>query len=487
MMDETKIAMALGAWGGEPGPLYLTLADALDELIRAGRLEAGARLPAERRLSAELHVSRGTVVSAYDELRRRGRLVTRQGSGTTVCGHTEADVGVFDPVPARGGIYEGFFDADRDDIIDLRSAYWVGVDDLPASSFELPGEKWKAELSGAGYHPSGLPELREQIAAHLTRSGLSTVAEEVLVTNGAQQALALACQLHLGPDELCISEELTYPGMIDLVAALRGRMHTVPMDEHGVDVERLDRAVRRVDPAMVYLMPSVHNPTGIVMPAARRVELTEKVATWNTMVIDDRTLADLVIDHDPPRPLGVADGVALDNVLTVGSTSKSLWGGLRIGWVRGSAGEIDRLTRLKAVMDLGIPVASQMIASELLPSGQGLSLVRSAELRRRRDTLVDGLRRFLPEWRFEVPEGGMCLWVDLGIDDARDFLAHAQRHGVGLVPGNVSSPDGRVPSHLRLPFGQPVPLLIEAVDRLAAAWADLMRRPVATRNYRVIV
>ena len=485
-MDEAQIGMALGAWGGEPGPLYVTLADALDELIRAGRLEVGARLPAERRLAAELHVSRGTVVSAYEELRRRGRIITRQGSGTTVTGPSTSDMSVFDPVPPRGGIYEGMFD-ESTEVIDLRSAYWIGVDDLPASSFELPRDKWREELDGAGYHPSGLPELREQIAAHLTRSGLDTTVEEVLVTNGAQQALALACQLHLGPDELCITEELTYPGMLDLVAALRGRVHTVPMDRDGVDVERLDRAVQRVDPKLVYLMPNVHNPTGIVVSEERRRALTEKVAGWSQMVIDDRTLADMVIDRDPVTPLGQHDDGPLPNVLTVGSTSKSLWGGLRIGWVRGSAHEVDRLTRLKAVMDLGIPIASQMIATELLPSKQGLSLVRGAELRRRRDLLVEGLRRHLPEWRFDVPQGGMCLWVELPMSDARDFINHARRHGVGLVPGNVSSPEARVPSHLRLPFGQPPHVLEEAIDRMAAAWADYQHRPVVTRDYRVIV
>jgi DNA-binding transcriptional MocR family regulator len=487
-MDETQIAVALGSWGGEPGPLYATLADALDEIIRAGRLEAGARLPAERRLAAELHVSRGTVVSAYDELRRRNRIATRQGSGTTVVDrHRSDEVAVFDPVPAQGGIYEGMLDHPVDEVVDMRSAYWIGVNDLPTASFELPAERWQRELQGTGYYPAGLPALREQIAARMTRAGLETEAHEVLVTNGAQQALALICQLHMAPDELCVIEELTYPGMIDLVSALRGRLHTVPIDEHGVDVERLDRAVRRVEPALVYLMPNVHNPTGAVFPEDRRAALADLVKGWDTFVIDDRTLVDLVVDRDPPRPLAIHPSGPLANVLTVGSTSKSLWGGLRIGWVRANEREIDRLSRLKAVMDLGIPIASQMIASELLPSDQGLSRVRQAELRRRRDALVDGLRRQIPEWRFEVPDGGVCLWVELPLDDARTFIAHAQRHGVGLVSGSVSSPDGRARHYLRLPFGQPVEVLADAVDRLAAAWADLVVRPVETRRYRVIV
>ncbi len=486
-MDAGQIGHALGAWGAEPGPLYVTLADALDELIRAGRLPAGSRLPAERRLAAELHVSRGTVVSAYDELRRRERISTRQGSGTVVSGPSRPSVATFDPVPPHGGIYEGILEHPANEVVDLRSAYWVDLNDLPAASFELPAEKWANELRGAGYYPAGLPALREQIAARLTRAGLETSPHEVLVTNGAQQALALACQLHLAPDELCVVEELTYPGMIDLVGALRGRLHTVPIDEHGVDVDRLDRAVRRVDPSLVYLMPNVHNPTGAIFPEERRAVLADAIAGWDTMVIDDRTLVDLVIDHEPPKPLALHPNGPLDNVMTVGSTSKSLWGGLRVGWIRANERETDRLTRLKSVMDLGIPVASQLIASELMPSDLGLSRARQAELRRRRDTLVEGIRRHLPEWKFEVPAGGMCLWVELPIDDARLYVAQARRHGVGLVSGDVSSPDRRARRFLRLPYGQPVDVLEDAIDRMSAAWADLMQRPVTTKHYQVIV
>ena len=100
---------------------------------------------------------------------------------------------------------------------------------------------------------------------------------------------------------------------------------------------------------------------------------------------------------------------------------------------------------------------------------------------------MGALRDLLPEWSFEVPDGGLCLWVRLPIDDVRRFIPYAARHGVGLAPGDVSSPDGRGRDHLRLPFGHCVDDLMDAVDRLALAWADLQQRPVRTRSVGVIV
>ena len=489
-MDEAAIANALGAWGAETGPLYVTLANALDELIRAGRLDVGTPLPAERKLASALHVSRGTVVAAYGDLRKRGRLTTRQGSGTVVSGEHDRDaMSRFDPVPGHGGIFDGILDNEHpvDEVIDLRSAYWIGVDDLPDDSFELPPAEWRMALRGTGYHPSGYPPLRDAIAARLSRLGLTTTPDQVLVTNGAQQALALTAQVFLAPNDLCVVEELTYPGIIGLVRALRGRLHTTPIDSGGVDVELLDRAVRRVSPELVYLMPNIQNPTGVLFSEERRRELGRRVAAWDSIVIDDRTLVELTIDGAVPLPLGAAPDESLDNVITVGSTSKSLWGGLRVGWIRADVDHVDRLSRLKVLMDLGIPIASQMIATKLLPLSEGLSSQRRFELRRRRDAFVGALNEYLPEWTFNVPDGGLCLWVKLPMDDVRRFLPYAARQGVGLAPGDVSSPDGGARDHLRLPFGHCAEDLIDAVERLALAWADLQQRPVRTSRVGVIV
>ncbi len=490
-MDEFEIAEALGDWGVEPGPLYLTLASAIDELARARRLRPGDRLPAERRLARALHVSRGTVVSAYDTLRRRGRLVTRQGSGTVVT--DDPDGGRMSPVDRdRGGpaSQQGFITGTTpgDGIIDLKAAVWTGLDDLVAEDFTLSPGRWKEVLVGSGYHPGGLAVLRELIATRLTGQGLPTGPDEVMITHGAQEAIVLICRTYLGADGLAVSAELTYPGFMDIVHALGGRVHTAPMDAMGVDVARLDRAVRRVRPEVVYLMPNVQNPTGSVMPDERRRELERVAGRWSdTVVIDDRTLAELTEDGHVPQPLGAGCAEPMANVLTVGSASKSLWGGLRIGWIRGRPEQIAGLTRMGSVLNFGVSVAGQMIAADLLPSDEGLTPGRRAELIRRRDTMVEAVGEKLPDWRFKVPAGGLSLWVKLPGVEARRFVDMAQRYGVSLAPGEVSSPDGWWRDHLRLPFGHPRGELIEAVDRMADAWADLTHRAPATRRHGVIV
>ncbi len=489
-MDEFEIAEALGDWGAEPGPLYLTLASAVDELARARRLEPGDRLPAERKLARALHVSRGTVVSAYDCLRRRGRLVTRQGSGTVVTG--EPDRGRMSPVggAADPSTTEGFITGTipGDGIIDLKAAVWTGLEDLVPEDFILSPGRWKEVLVGSGYHPGGLAILRELIAERLSGQGLPTEADEVMITHGAQEAIVLICRSYLGDDGLAVSAELTYPGFMDIVHTLGGRVHTAPMDDMGVDVSRLDRAVRRVRPEVVYLMPNVQNPTGSVMPDGRRRDLEDAVARWSdTVVIDDRTLAELTEDGHVPRPLGSGLPEPMGNVLTVGSASKSLWGGLRIGWIRGRADQIAGLTRMGSVLNFGVSVAGQMIAADLLPRVEGLSAGRRTELIRRRDTMVDALGERLPDWRFKVPRGGLSLWVKLPGIEARRFVEMAQRYGVSLAPGEVSSPDGWWRDHLRLPFGHPPGQLVEAVDRMADAWADLTHRAPAAGRHGVIV
>ncbi len=490
-MDEFEIAEALGDWGAEPGPLYLTLASAVDELARARRLEPGDRLPAERKLARALHVSRGTVVSAYDCLRRRGRLVTRQGSGTVVSG--DPDEGRMSPTdPSGGGSAPqlGFITGTTpgDGVIDLKAAVWTGLDDLVPEDFILSPGRWKGVLVGSGYHPGGLTVLRELIAERLSGQGLPTGPDEVMITHGAQEAIVLICRMYLGNDGLAVSAELTYPGFMDIVHTLGGRVHTAPMDTMGVDVARLDRAVRRVRPEVVYLMPNVQNPTGLVMSDERRRDLEKVVTKWpDTVVIDDRTLAELTEDGHVPRPLGSAASEPFPNVLTVGSASKSLWGGLRIGWIRGPSERIAQLTRIGSVLNFGVSVAGQMIAAELLPRTEGLTPERRAELIRRRDAMVDALAERLPDWRFDVPRGGLSLWVRLPGVEARRFVDMAQRYGVSLAPGEVSSPDGWWRDHIRLPFGHPTGQLIEAVDRMADAWADLTHRAPNPGRHGVIV
>ena len=368
-----------------------------------------------------------------------------------------------------------------DDTVDLRGAYWVGAEDLPIEAFAPGPEDLAAIRDDSGYLPAGLGRLREAIALHLTGTGLPTSADEVLVTTGAQQGLSLITQLVVRPGERVVVEDPTFPGALSVFATMGAALVPVPVGPRGVEPAVLDGVVGRVAPRMVYLVPTVHNPTGTTMPRAARRALVAAAADWGAVVVDDCTLVSTWLDAPPPEPLAALRPSEREGppILTIGSLSKGMWGGLRVGWVRGPEDTIARLARLKASVDLGAPLPSQFIAARLLPRAEQIRAARQPEQRRRLEILAQGIERRLPEWRFARPSGGLSLWVELPEGSGHDFASVAARHGVGVTPGAACSAVRGFSGHLRLTFGNRPELLTLGVERLAEAWDDylaLMRR-----------
>lgn len=494
-MDLTPVddlAARLGRWQDRGGPLYVALADTLAALVRSGELPPDTRLPSERRLADTLRVSRGTVMAAYDHLRDQALVATRRGSGTTVLragspvsGPREAHVAA---TLTHRSIFRGFLGLDEDQI-DMCGAYWTGGDDLPNAPFERALRRLPAERTSHGYSPFGLEVLREAIAGRLTAAGLPTTGDQLLITTGAQQAIALITQLAVAPGDTVVTEATTYPGALEALMAQQARVVPVGVSGAGVDLTELQRAVATHAPRLVYLIPSVHNPTGVTMPGPARARLAELAADWDTLLVDDRTLADTQWDGAPPLPIAAhVDDDTAARVLTVGSTSKTLWGGLRIGWIRAGGPILQRLARLKSIVDLGTPVASQLVATEFLAHQDDLLAARRQGLHDRYLALTGALADRV-DWAWQPPVGGLCLWVDLGGASADDFCRVAADHGVSLVPGSVASATGHAPSRLRLPFGQPPEVLTEAARRLGAAWEDYRARvrPPSDRPVSVVV
>lgn len=469
------------------GPLYRRLAEAIRAAIRRGELTSGSRLPTERALAAELSVSRSTVVAAYDLLRGEGWLESRQGSGTWV--RRRASVVRFgEDRPGFLGRSTMTFRAlieGPGDAVEFTCAALPAGDlfDRPAvaSAFEDLSAFAKTAI---GYEAAGHLPLRHAIAHHLTRRwGLPTSGEEVIVTTGAQQAIGLAAALYARPGDVVAVEDPTYLTAIDVFTAAGVRLLPIPIGVQGLRPERLRDALLDASARFAYVMPTFHNPTGAVMPERERREVAHVADELQIPIVEDLTVADLALDQEPPPPIGAFQ--AETPVLTIGSLSKVLWGGLRIGWIRAPAPVIQRLGRMKLVMDHGSSVVSQILALRLLEDLDAIREERRELVRSRRSVLEELLRAHLPDWSWERPAGGLCLWVRIPSGDATSFSQVASHHGVALVAGPMTSVDGRFADRIRLPYVLEPDEMRDGVERLAAAWADyepqIAARPHAVR------
>jgi DNA-binding transcriptional MocR family regulator len=464
----------LGQWAAGKGSLQQKLTRALIQAIQNGLLTPGIRLPSERSLAQTLSLSRTTVVVAYDNLREGGWVESRSGSGTRVSMRSDV-VGA-----ARNAAHANILAASpllgllanqgRPDMIDFALGCPLPLECMPTEHFEVPSEEYAALVRDHRYYPMGLTPLRQAIAAFYSSRGLHTTYEQVLVTNGAQQAIALCAALFLQRGDVVLAEDPTFFGALDAFRAVGARVSPLPVQANGVRPSVLRDRISATAARLVYLTPTFQNPTGEVIPKAARREIAQIVSERGVPVIDDESLAEVIFDGTAPPPIAVNCPSGM--VLTIGSLSKLVWAGLRIGWVRAPEPSIQRLARLKSAADLSSPLLTQRIAVRLLGAVDEFRRLRREQLKPRRDLLVSLLKRHLSEWKFRVPTGGLFLWVKLPYGDSREYAQIAARHGVILLPGPVMSDAREHASFLRLPFLAEPETLTDGVNRLTAAWRD---------------
>ncbi|GAA2808010.1 PLP-dependent aminotransferase family protein [Saccharopolyspora taberi] len=427
------------------GPLGRRLAESLTELAESGVLAPGTRLPSERDLARALDCTRGAVAAAFNALCDAGVCERRHGSGTFLTGA--------EPRSAGGSglarlLRPGAVLADLSTSVVPDPSHLVvpGID--PAELMRTP--------SRHGYDARGEPRL---VALLRERTGA-----DVLVTNGAQHALDLAVRCFARPGDAVLVEDPTYPGALAAIQRSGARAVPVATDRGGMVPEALSAAIARHRPAFAVTM-AVHNPAGTAMPAERAGRLAAIARAEDVLVVEDRTLADLVHTGEPPGTIAAGHP---HGTIRTHSLSKVLWGGLRVGWISAAAPLLARLTELRQDSDLAGSSPSQQLAAILLQHNE-IQPWR-AELARRRDHLAAALRAAVPEWTWELPPGGMSLWVRLPGTDTDRFAETAREHGVAVAPGSLFSADGRFRDHLRLSFALTPELLDRAVAGLTAAW-----------------
>ncbi len=465
--SSADVAGALGDWTRGRGPLHRKLADALRAAIVEGDLAPGVRLPPERILATQLAVSRSTVVTALDRLRSESLLVSRQGSGTRVSPDVRRPLGDGTVPGGRGQAVFRRLVEGPGEMISLACAISSCLPEVVEAASSLTPADLAGPTARLGYHPLGLPELRQELARFHTREGVPTAPEQILVTTGAQQAINLAAALFVRPGDNVIVESPGFPGVIDVFRAAGARLLTVDVDNEGARVDQIERLARRSPVAAVFVMPSFHNPVGVAMSESRRRRLSVLASELALPVIEDNAMEHARLGVVPPPPIAALGEAP---VVTIGSLSKVLWGGLRLGWVRASEELVNRLVRLKVIHDLGSGVMGQVVAARLVPRLETLRAERQAELLASLEHLTALLERHLPGWSWERPEGGPSLWVRIPWGDTDTFGQITLRHGVEIVPGSTMSPDGAHRDHLRIPYVFGAETNEALVERLAEAW-----------------
>lgn len=442
-------------------PAYAGLADELRLLIGDGRIDADLRLPSERDLSAALNVSRTTVTRAYASLVETGYAVARQGSGT----YTRVPGGRRQAMDRTLTPHTG-----DDDVVDLSCAAPSAPPGI-AAAFAEAATDLPLYLGGHGYFPTGLPALQEAIAATYDERGLPTDPAQILVVPGALSALMVVAQAMVGTRDRVLVESPGYPNAHAALGRAGGRRVAVPMDVDGWDLDAVERIAKQAGPRLAYVIPDFQNPTGNLMEDEQREQYAALLRRTGAVPVVDESHAHLDLEESAmPRPFAAF----APDAISLGSASKSLWGGLRVGWIRSPLALVERLVGARVTLDLGSPVYEQLVTARLLEHRAEVWTTHRARLRAQRDALAGTFAERLPDWRFRLPRGGLSLWVELpsGVrrGGASALAAEAEHRGVVFSPGPMFGVDGGFDSFVRVPYTRPEGELRGAVDRLAEAW-----------------
>ncbi|MEI5103553.1 PLP-dependent aminotransferase family protein [Streptomyces sp. PmtG] len=456
-------------------PAYRALADGIRLLVLEGRVPVAARLPAERELAVALSVSRTTVAAAYEALRTEGFLESRRGAGSWTA------VPAGNPLPARG--LEPLPPEALGSMIDLGCAALPAPEPWLTRAVQGALEELPPYAHTHGDYPAGLPALRAMLAERYTARGIPTMPEQIMVTTGAMGAIDAICHLFAGRGERIAVESPSYANILQLMREAGARLVPVAMAEGlgGWDLDRWRQVLRDAAPRLAYVVADFHNPTGALADEDQRRALVDAARSAGTVLVVDETMSELRLDDlEMPRPVCGFDPAGA-TVITVGSASKAFWAGMRIGWVRAAPDVIRSLVAARAYADLGTPVLEQLGVNWLLSTGGWRQAVdvRRAQARENRDALVAAVRRELPDWEFEVPHGGLTLWVRTGGLSGSRLAEVGERVGVRVPSGPRFGVDGAFEGYVRLPFTVGGAVADEAAVRLAAA-ARLVEKGAGT-------
>jgi DNA-binding transcriptional MocR family regulator len=452
------------------GFLYEHLAAELGQAIDRGALRAGDRLPSVRRFAQERSVSVATVLEAYMRLENAGLIEVRPKSGHFVRRRSALTAEPRRPrscsTPSRVTVSDAYMKilaAMRDPELLPLGCATVDQAFLPIQALNRLVIQVTREMTtvGARYEgPPGLVTLRRQIARRAVEAGVALSESDLCTTLGATEALSLALRAVAKPGDVVAVESPAYFGVLQTIEGLGLRALEVPANPRtGLDVAVFEDLLKSQPIRALVVTPTVSNPLGSVMSDDDRERLVKITRRYDVPIIEDDVYAELVFDGSRPRPLRAFAGPSEDShVLLLGSVSKTLAPGYRVGWIAGGRWH-DQILRLKYSHTLACPTLPGMAVAEFLASGG-----YDRHLRRLRAALATNVERYreciateFPEGtRVSSPRGGFVLWVELppGVD-ALQLHDQALRWRIVVAPGPLFSARQRFTNFIRISAGAP--------------------------------
>lgn len=426
------------------GPRYLAIVSAIAEGVESGHLKAGDKMPTHRDLADSLGVTTGTITRAYSEAAKRGLLVGETGRGTFVKANVFADA-----YPSVS------LTEDDDELIDFSlniPPLTVGDSLGKALTDTLSGLAARPGLSALlGYQPApGLGRHRAAGAAWAARSGLTVNNEQVLICTGALHAMTVVFSTITNPGDSVFTESLTYPGMKNLAHLLHLRLKGLPTDEHGIIPDAFEKACRSEPARVLYTIPTLQNPLGTVMPEARRREIAEIAAKHNVAIVEDDVHSFML--PSPPPPLS---SFAPENSYYILSTSKSIAGGMRIGYLIAPERMVESLaTTLRATVWMAAPLMAEIAAEWILDGTADRLVAQKREEAAARQSMAGDV---LSEFQFDAHPLSFHLWLHLPEPwRSNEFSAQLRRRGVIVTPAEAFVPGREEPPHaVRVCVGAP--------------------------------
>ena len=477
----------------QPGstPTFARIADAISSDIARGRIGPGFRLPGARSLAVRLGVHRNTVAKAYRELQAQGWIETRRASGSVVSarmptqrprggksrpgGNTAYRLAPLSD-PRFGEVLSS--PAVGQSASEVRYLLTGGRPDPRLFPAELLARAYRRVLRSDGQRlldygsAFGDTRLRRALATMLReRRGLSLGPDGLLVTRGSQMALYLVFGALLEPGDRVAIERLGYPPAWSSMRAFGAELHPFEVDSSGLDVDALIAAHRTTPLRAVYITPHHQYPNGAVLSPGRRARLLDFAQAEGVAVVEDDYDYEYHYEGRPVLPLASRDPGGA--VIYIGSLSKVLSPGLRVGYVAAPQALLERLARMRLHIDRQGALSTEAALAELMEEGEiQRHVLRTRRIYEgRRDAFVEALRlRLGDRLRFEVPAGGIAMWLQAPGTDVPAWAERARARGVGIVSGHVCDYMGGHRDHLRVGFARhDEQELHEAVRLLASA------------------